>query len=38
VTTFPRDARDAEGLMQSVDELLYRAKALGKNKIHHRAA
>lgn len=35
VATYPRDAGDAEGLLKTVDGLLYRAKALGKNKIHH---
>jgi diguanylate cyclase (GGDEF)-like protein len=35
VATYPRDAGDAEGLFKTVDDLLYRAKALGKNIIHH---
>lgn len=35
VATFPRDAGDSDGLFKTVDDLLYRAKALGKNKIHH---
>jgi len=38
VATYPRDARDADGLLKTVDDLLYRAKALGKNQIHHLAS
>jgi len=35
VAAYPRDGGDAEALFKTVDDLLYRAKALGKNKVHH---
>lgn len=38
VASYPRDAQDVDGLLKTVDELLYKAKALGKNKIHHLAS
>lgn len=35
VATFPRDG-DGEELLNVVDQLLYRAKAFGKNRVYHR--
>jgi diguanylate cyclase (GGDEF)-like protein len=35
VASYPRDGSDADGLLRVVDDLLYRAKGLGKNQVHH---
>lgn len=37
VASFPEDGTDAESLLKSVDDLMYRAKGAGKNKVHHRS-
>ncbi len=36
VAQFPRDGETAEGLLQAVDSLMYRAKEEGKNRVYHR--
>ncbi len=38
VAAFPRDSDSPEGLLNIVDQLLYRAKREGKNKVYHRPA
>jgi len=35
VASYPRDGDDDVALFKSVDDLLYQAKGLGKNKVHH---
>ncbi|PLX93985.1 MAG: GGDEF domain-containing protein [Desulfuromonas sp.] len=35
VASFPRDGNSADRLLQVVDDLLYKAKREGKNKVHH---
>lgn len=37
VVSFPRDGETCDELLNSVDELLYRAKECGKNRVHYRA-
>ena len=36
VAAFPRDGESGEGLLKMVDDLLYRAKKEGKNKVYCR--
>lgn len=38
VVSYPRDGETRDDLLASVDELLYRAKEYGKNRVHYRAA
>jgi diguanylate cyclase (GGDEF)-like protein len=35
VACYPRDGQDGDSLLQIVDDLLYRAKGEGKNRVHH---
>jgi diguanylate cyclase (GGDEF)-like protein len=36
VVSYPRDGETRDDLLKSVDELLYRAKEYGKNRVHYR--
>ena len=38
VVSYPRDGETRDDLLKSVDELLYRAKEHGKNRVHYRSA
>uniref|UniRef100_A0A831XEP1 diguanylate cyclase n=1 Tax=Geobacter metallireducens TaxID=28232 RepID=A0A831XEP1_GEOME len=38
VVSYPRDGETRDDLLKRVDELLYRAKEYGKNRVHYRAA
>ncbi len=35
IANYPRDGSDGNVLLQIVDDLLYRAKGEGKNRLHH---
>lgn len=35
VAAYPRDGRDLDTLLKTVDDLMYKAKKCGKNKVYH---